>query len=82
MLKVAHHGSKNATSDAFLEMVRPEIALISVGKNNSYGHPHVRVLDALETIGARVERTDQSGCITVRLEEEPMEIKTFLGSGL
>ena len=82
VLKVAHHGSKNATSDAFLEMVRPEIALISAGKNNSYGHPHVRVLDALETIGARVERTDQSGCITVRLEEDPMEIKTFLGSGL
>ncbi len=82
VLKVAHHGSKNATSEAFLEMTKPEIALISVGKSNSYGHPHVRVLDALEAVGARVERTDQSGCITVNLEKEPMEITTFLRSSI
>lgn len=68
LLKVAHHGSKYATSAAFLEAVSPEIALISVGAGNSYGHPSERVLSDLRSAGARVLRTDEAGCITVWLE--------------
>lgn len=67
VLKVAHHGSKNATSAAFLQRVTPELALISVGTGNRYGHPTQRVLDDLAQMGATVLRTDQSGCITLWL---------------
>lgn len=78
ILKVAHHGSKYATSDAFVNMVRPKIALISVGAGNSYGHPAKRVISALESVGADVMRTDISGALTVRLEQEDLRASGFL----
>ena len=65
ILKVAHHGSKYTTDEEFLEMLSPKLALISCGKDNSYGHPHDEVLTRLENIGARVYRTDLSGEITI-----------------
>lgn len=79
LLKVAHHGSKNATSLEFLRKATPEIALISVGSRNSYGHPAERVLDDLASVGADVYRTDQSGCVTVWLEENNRHVSTYLG---
>ncbi len=62
VLKVAHHGSKYSTSDAFLDRMTPEEAVISVGKN-SYGHPAEEVLKRLEAHGIKVFRTDTSGAI-------------------
>lgn len=62
-LKVAHHGSKYATSAEFLDSVRPKEAIISVGKNNRYGHPTAEVLSRLEERGITILRTDQSGDI-------------------
>ncbi|MBP3655297.1 MAG: DNA internalization-related competence protein ComEC/Rec2 [Clostridia bacterium] len=70
ILKVAHHGSKNATSAALLAMTSPECAVISVGAGNAYGHPSPRVLDDLAAVDAHVYRTDQSGCITLWLDED------------
>lgn len=67
ILKVAHHGSKTSSSEVFLSQVRPEIALISVGKNNQFNHPSPEVLDNLQGIFARIIRTDQSGDIKIRL---------------
>ncbi|MBQ7885676.1 MAG: DNA internalization-related competence protein ComEC/Rec2 [Clostridia bacterium] len=75
VLKVAHHGSKNSTSESFVRMASPEIALISVGENNWYGHPHARVLDALEE--AQVLRTDRHGCITIYLNQGIYEARSF-----
>lgn len=66
VLKVAHHGSEHSTSAAWLRAVKPEIALISVGANNRYGHPDPAALDRLDAAGARVWRTDRGG--TIRLE--------------
>ena len=63
VLKVGHHGSKNSTSQEFLEEVNPEIAVISVGKNNNYGHPSPEVLERLRDI--QVLRTDQIGDILI-----------------
>jgi competence protein ComEC len=62
VLKVGHHGSKNATMAGLLNLAKPEEAVISVG-NNSYGHPAVNVLSSLSKIGAKIFRTDQIGDI-------------------
>jgi competence protein ComEC len=64
VLKVAHHGSKYSTSNEFLENVKPEIAVISVGKN-SYGHPTPETLQKLENFGIKVLRTDTKGDIEI-----------------
>lgn len=63
IIKVGHHGAKTSTSDEFLSAARPEISLISVGENNSYGHPSPLVLDKLDKVGSQIYRTDQHGTI-------------------
>lgn len=63
VLKVAHHGSKYGTSLEFLEAVNPREAIISVGKNNRYGHPAPEVLDRLKEKGIKILRTDEGGDI-------------------
>jgi competence protein ComEC len=65
VLKVGHHGSDTSTDSLLLARARPELALISVGRGNRYGHPAWEVLHRLERSGARVRRTDQEGTITV-----------------
>jgi competence protein ComEC len=64
ILKVAHHGSKYATSDAFLDIVRPQEAVISVGKNNRYGHPAQEILERLKSKNIRISRTDEVGDVS------------------
>ncbi|OKP84346.1 competence protein [Paenibacillus helianthi] len=63
VLKVGHHGSSSSTSKAFLDAVKPTLAIISVGKNN-YGHPDSGILTRLKSANASVLRTDQKGTIT------------------
>lgn len=65
ILKVGHHGSKTSSSLGLLEKSQPEIALISAGTNNRYGHPHVATLERLNLVGATTYRTDQHH--TIRL---------------
>lgn len=72
VLKVAHHGSANATSPEFLETVNPQLAIISVGKDNDFGHPHATTLNKLEARGVKVLRTDQLG--TIRLSTDGRSI--------
>lgn len=76
VLKVAHHGSRYATSKELLECAQPKIAVISVGRN-SYGHPSDRVLQDLYEIGAQVLRTDQSGCIELYKDGDSLQVRTF-----
>lgn len=68
VLKVGHHGSTHSTSQEFLERIRPKLALISVGKKNSYGHPTKRVLDLLSTMNIRVFRSDRDGEIELETD--------------
>jgi len=65
LLKVGHHGSKYSSSEVWLRQVSPEVAVISVGKKNRFGHPTEVVLDRLEKLGVRVLRTDEMGMIKV-----------------
>jgi len=65
-LVVSHHGSRNGSSHAFLERVRPHVAIVSCGVRNRFGHPHPDVLTRLRTIGAGVARTDQDGTVSLR----------------
>lgn len=70
ILKVAHHGSKYSTSDEFLGAVRPAEAVISAGKNNTYGHPAEEVLERLRKRGIKIWRTDESGDIEYKCKNE------------
>ena len=66
-MKVAHHGSKNATSEHFLQLVHPDIAIISAGIDNMYGHPSEELLDRLVSSASRsaIYRTDLQGEISI-----------------
>lgn len=59
-IKISHHGSKNGTSEKLLELLRPKVAIISVGKN-SYGHPDQKVVEMLKMTNTKLKRTDQEG---------------------
>ena len=65
ILKVGHHGSTTSTSQSFLNQIKPKYAIISVGKDNDYGHPKEKILQRLEKIGTEVFRTDECGTIEV-----------------
>jgi competence protein ComEC len=75
VLKVAHHGSKTSTSEEFLKEIWPKIAIISVGKENPYGHPHQEVLEILNKFGIRVLRTDENGNIKIISDGQKIKIK-------
>lgn len=78
VLKTAHHGAAGSTPTAFLEQVRPTAALISVGIENSYGHPHPDTLKRLQQVGCRIYRTDEGGAIQITSNGKKSRIKTFL----
>ena len=79
ILKVAHHGSKSSSSEKFVNIVKPEIALIGVGKNNTFGHPNEGVLKRIEKEGIKIYRTDLNGEITIRVnKKEKMWINKML----
>ena len=69
VLKVSHHGSKSSTSNAFLDMIHPRDAIISVG-NNAYGHPNDEVIEKLRRRDIRILRTDDLGTITYKCKEK------------
>ncbi|MDP2930592.1 MAG: MBL fold metallo-hydrolase, partial [bacterium] len=74
VLKISHHGSSTASSDIFLERVKPELAVIQVGKDNKYGHPDPGVLERLEKYGIRILRTDQDGDIRLFSDGKNIDI--------
>ena len=74
VLKVGHHGSKTSSSKTFIDNIKPIYSIISVGKNNRYGHPYDSVLDNLED--SQIYRTDQNGSIMFRIKNDKLEINT------
>jgi len=79
VLKVAHHGSRTSTSRELLEAWRPQIALISCGRGNPFGHPVPDVIARLDAIGARIYRTDRDGEVTVDTDGTNVRVTTFNG---
>ncbi|MBE7054766.1 MAG: MBL fold metallo-hydrolase [Ruminococcaceae bacterium] len=69
VLKVGHHGSETSSSEAFIQKVSPEIAIISCGENNSYGHPDEITLEILKEYDADIYRTDESGTIIITADQ-------------
>jgi len=87
VLKVGHHGSSSSTTQAFLDKVNPKYTVISVGQDNSYGHPHKSTMDKLKAKGIKVYRTDESGTIVATSDGKNITFNTkpdsyaFLGRG-
>src|SRR4029077_12699171 len=76
LLKVAHHGSGTATTQAFVDATSPQVAIASAGAGNPYGHPAKATLDRLAASGARVLRTDRDWTVVVGFGRDGMTVRT------
>ena len=74
VLKVGHHGSKTSSSKGFIDEIDPKYGVISVGKNNRYGHPNKEVLNNLDN--SKIYRTDQDGSIMFKIKNNKLKIET------
>ena len=74
VLKVGHHGSKTSSGKEFIDEINPKYSIISVGKNNRYGHPNKEVLDNLEK--SEIYRTDTDGSIMFKIKNNKLNIET------
>ncbi len=74
ILKIGHHGSNKSTSENLLGFSNPQYAVISVGKDNQYGHPHKETLEILKQFGSSILRTDESGMIKTKSNGENVSI--------
>ena len=75
ILKVGHHGSNTSSSEKFINHIKPKYSIISVGKNNKFGHPKKSVLDTLSD--SKIYRTDEDGSIMFRIKNDKLEIETY-----
>lgn len=77
-VKVAHHGSRTSSTEAFVRAARPALAIVSVGQVSPYGHPHAEVLERWRAAGAQVVTTGQRGTITISTDGDDMKLETFV----
>jgi competence protein ComEC len=82
VLKVPHHGSATSSSASFLDALRPDIAVISVGRGNPFGHPAASVLERYRNSGAAVYRTDRDGAVVVETDGTTVRVAAFTGRRL
>ncbi|BAU27160.1 competence protein ComEC [Aneurinibacillus soli] len=76
ILKVGHHGSKGSTSEEWLTQIKPDLAIISAGRNNRYGHPHRDTMERLNQADSRIVRTDECGAVTVIVNNKQLGYTT------
>ncbi len=82
ILKVPHHGSATSSSLPFLDALRPDIAVISAGRGNPFGHPVPSVLERYRNTGAAIYRTDKDGAVSVETDGTTVRVTTFTGRKL
>ena len=82
VLKVPHHGSATSSSQQFLDALRPDIAVISAGRGNPFGHPAPVIVERYIRIGAAIYRTDRDGAVSVETDGTTVRVKTFTGRRL
>ena len=80
VLKVTHHGSSTSSTPLFLNSFTPEIAVIQVGADNSYGHPTPQTLERLQKTGAQVFRNDEHGDVIVTIDGEKADVAVTKGA--
>ena len=78
VVKVAHHGSKTSSTDAFVKATQPSLAVISVGLTSIFGHPHKEVLERLKASGAEILTTGQRGAISISTDGQDLKVETFV----
>jgi competence protein ComEC len=76
VLKVGHHGSRTSSTERFLNFINPQIALITCAQDNSYGHPHIEVLERLQALDVAIFRTDLQGSISIVSDGNTLQIHT------
>ncbi len=76
VLKVGHHGSSTSSSEEFIKRVSPEYAVISLGKNNEYGHPHFEVMNLFDELNIKTYRTDECGTVIIKTDGEKITVET------
>jgi len=75
VLKVGHHGSGTSSGKSFIDEINPKYSIISVGKNNRYGHPNKEVLNVLDN--SKIYRTDEDGSIMFKIKNNKLKVETF-----
>jgi competence protein ComEC len=78
VLKVPHHGSRTSSTEQLLAAVRPGIAIVSVGRNNWFGHPHPEVVDRYRAHHVMLYRTDRAGTVRVTIAHSDVSIQTYV----
>jgi competence protein ComEC len=76
LLKVAHHGSRTSSTQAFLDAVRPRVAVVSAGLGNPYGHPAPATIDRLNVSAGQTFRTDRDGTVEVRIDDDAIRVRS------
>jgi competence protein ComEC len=79
ILKVPHHGSLTSSSTEFLRALAPRVAVVSVGRGNTFGHPAPAVLQRYQDIGAEIFRTDRDGAVSIDSDGASLNVRTFTG---
>ncbi len=79
VLKVIHHGSNTSSTPLFLSRVQPEVAVVQVGANNSYGHPTPQTPERLQEAGTRVFRNDEHGDVVVPMQDDNVDVAVTQG---
>lgn len=82
VLKVPHHGSRTSSSAVFIDAVRPECAVISVGERSRFGHPHIEVVERYLARSAKLYQTGRDGMVTVETDGAAIDLKTYKSNGL
>ena len=80
IIKVAHHGSKSSSTEKFLSLVKPKIAVIGVGKDNNFGHPNMNVIERIKKYTNIVYRTDECGEIEMKFNKNGIQINTMISN--